>query len=154
MNGIKKAQEKDVAALDNIINREFAYKNLSKEKIAERIKRPEITVFKKTVGREMAGFVEIEIFQEMAMINALSVKEPYRRKGFGRELLMHAVEFLKESGVKTARLFVKKENEKAKKLYTSCGFEFTEMHDHKIGGHVAEVWEKPLEAAGISDYLN
>ncbi len=155
MNGIKKAQEKDAANLEGIIGREFAYKKLDKEKIIERMKRPEITVFKKVMGSEFAGFVEIEMWQDVGMINAISVKEQYRRKGFGRELLEYAIEFIRENSGSTARLLVKKGNERAKKLYSSCGFEFLEMHDKKIGGVVAEVWKKQLVAPDEqTGYLN
>ena|SRR3989344_3441960 len=154
--GIRKAVEKDAKQLDGIIGKEFAYKKLDEEKIAERMRRPEITVFKKMAGGELAGFIEIEIFQDIAMINAISVKEGHRRKGFGKQLLGHALGFLAENGVRTARLLVKNHNEKAKKLYSSFGFAFTEMHDRKIDGHAAEVWEKELaqQAARESEYLN
>ena len=153
MRSIKRADEKDAAQLDIIIRKEFAYKKLSKEKIIERMGRPEITVFKKTIGNKLAGFVEVELLDEIGMVNALSVKESFRRRGFGRELLEYALGYLEESEMKTARLLVKMENSRAKKLYSSCGFEFARMHDKKLGGKTTEVWEKQL-LSEHGDYLN
>ncbi len=151
--GIKKAEPKDAKELDAIISRDFAYKKLSKEKIEERMKRPEIAVFKKISGKEMAGFVETELMGEIGMINAISVKEKFRKKGFGKELLGHAAQALMENGASVARLLVKTENEKAKKLYRACGFEHTGMHERRIEGSEVEIWEKRL-AGDESWYLN
>ena len=153
MTGIKKAEAKDAKELDRLISAEFPYKQLSREKIEERMKRPEIVVFKKIAGKEMAGFVEIEIMEQAAMINAISVKSKFRKRGFGKELLEHSVGTLMESGVETARLLVKAENGMAKKLYKKCGFEFMGLHARKIEGSDVEVWEKRL-AGDESGYLN
>src|SRR3989344_9662438 len=117
MRGIKKAEPRDAAELDFIISREFSYKRLSRDKIAERMKRPEIAVFKKLEGSEMAGFVEIESAGEIGLVNAISVKGKFRKKGFGKELLNHAAGELRKAGASVARLLVKKDNIAAKKLY-------------------------------------
>ncbi len=150
---IEKASEKDIEEIRKILLREFPYKESGREKIAEKIRNPEIYVFKKIVNEETAGFVEIEFIDSNARINAVTVKEGHRRMGFGKELLLHAVNFAKKHGAKKATLLVKTENIAAKKLYESLGFEFKKLHDKKIWGSVIEVWEKRL-AEKEAGYLN
>ncbi len=141
---IVKADEKDIAEIGKIVSREFAYKGLTAEKIAERMGKPYIAIFKKTLNGSFAGFVEIEINEHFGMINAVSVLEKYRKKGIGKELLNYAVEFLKEKGIPKAKLLVKQDNTEAKKLYASLGFEMTGIHSKKIDNCVAEVWKKKI----------
>lgn len=139
---IAKAEEKDAPELDRLITREFAYKGLSKDKILERMKRPDIIIFKKSISGRVVGFVEIEFKEKAGMINAISVHEEHRKKGFGMELLEHAVEFMRTSGAEKAVLLVKRENEKAKKLYSKMGFKFAKFYKKVIDDSVVEVWEK------------
>lgn len=141
---IKQALEQDAGILNQIISKEFPYRKFSKENIAERIKNPEILVLKKIFNKEIAGFIDVEIKERTGFINAVSVKNTFRKKGFGKELINYALEVLRHNNIFEAKLFVKKENSLAKKLYTSLGFIFWEPHSKKIDDSIVEVWGKEL----------
>lgn len=149
---IELATKQDLKYLNKIISKEFAYTNFTQEKLLERIQRPEIVIFKKTSGKRIIAFIELELLEEFARINGISVEHEYRKQGHGKELLEFAVNFLKNSGVPTARLLVKEENQIAKNLYSSLGFEFISIHDKEIEGSKVEVWEKHI--IGSESYLN
>tara|TARA_Y100000310_G_C20700355_1_gene829151 strand:+ start:6340 stop:6795 length:456 start_codon:yes stop_codon:yes gene_type:complete len=147
------AGKNDAKELNKIISKEFPYKGFTPEKLDNRIVSPKIIIFKKTVGKRFAGFIEIEFQEGIGLINALSVKKSFRKKGFGKELLEHAMLFLKNNQIEQARLLVKKENETAKKLYQITGFIFKGIHDKKIEDSTVEIWEKNLQEEDI-EYLN
>ncbi|HIH09206.1 MAG TPA: GNAT family N-acetyltransferase [Candidatus Diapherotrites archaeon] len=141
---IERASEDDVDALERIISGEFAYKGFSKEDIFQRVQSPEIAIFKKIIGKELAGFVEVETGPQGALINAITIREKYRMKGHAKELLEYALDYIKVKGYPRVTLLVKSGNGRAKKLYTLAGFGFLGMHDKKIEGADVEVWEKIL----------
>ncbi|MCR4368668.1 MAG: GNAT family N-acetyltransferase [archaeon] len=150
---IEEASETDCEELERLIAQEFAYKGLDRQKISMRIQTPGIMVFKKIVGKKIAGFVEIEITEGgIGMINAISVSRKMRNKGYGKELLRHALGRLADNECKTARLLVKKNNSAAKKLYQDHGFWHSAVHTKKIDGEEIEVWEKEITTE--HDYLN
>lgn len=151
---IERACEGDAEELDGIIAKDFPYKHFTKESILQRIGREGLAVFKKRLGKDLAGFIEIEITGKIGMVNAISVKPEHRKKGIGRELLDHAVEYLRGRNVERARLLVKHENSTAKKLYEACGFSFARLHEKKIEGSTIEIWEKRLLSEESADYLN
>ena len=112
-----------------------------------------IKVFAKKTGSELAGFIEIEMIENLARINALSVQEKHRNMGFAKELLEHALDYIRKAQAEKVVLLVKTTNERAKKLYQQSGFEFIGMHDKPIDGSQVEIWEKDLSQAE-TDYLN
>jgi len=62
--------------------------------------------------------------KNVAWTLVLGVLKPYRSKGIGKALLIHAMKFLKEKGMKEAMLGVDDTNiTKAIKIYESLGFE-------------------------------
>jgi len=146
------AEKADTKELNEIISKEFPYKKLSKENIAQRIKNPSTIILKKTFRKRIAGFIDVEVKETTGFINAISVKETYRRKGFGKELINYALEVLKQNNILEAKLLVKKENLMAKKFYTSIGFTFQIMHNKKIEESIIEVWRKELFEE--TNYLN
>ncbi len=141
---ISKAEEKDAPQLEALITKEFAYKGLTKDRIAQRLRRPEIIVFKKTVAGEIVGFVDLEAQGETLFLNALSTHEGHREKGYGKELLEHAIGYAQKNGFARLELLVKKGNEAAKKLYAKLGFGFVKYHRKIVDNSVVEVWEKTL----------
>jgi len=141
---ISEAKEKDIKFLEKIIAKEFPYKKMQKEKIAERLKNQNIKIFKKTQNRKIIGFVEIQKFPEAWMLNAISIIPQERQKGHAKELLSHAIKFIKNSNGKKIRLLVKKNNLRAKKLYNSAGFNFVQIHEKIIDDSIIEVWEMNL----------
>ena len=62
--------------------------------------------------------------KNVAWLAVLGVLKPYRSQGIGKALLIHAMKFLKEKGMKEAMLGVDDTNiTKAIKIYESLGFE-------------------------------
>lgn len=80
------------------------------------------------------GKVHLEVQDGIGGIYGLGVLPEYRRKGYGREILLHAVKKLKEKQVGEIMLQVAVENKNALDLYKSCGFDGTSTMDYyKLG---------------------
>ena len=150
---IEQAKEKDIEKLNEIIEKDYPYKNFSGETLTDRIQKPGVVILKKTYNKELAGFVDFEIKENFGLINAVSVKKSYRRMGFGKELLEKALDVLKQNNIFKAKLLVKQENTRAKKLYESTGFTFIKMHNKKIQNSLVEVWGIELLVEDMG-YLN
>ena len=63
---------------------------------------------------------------EMGVIEDVFVRKQWRKQGIAKFLLTTALNYLKEKGLKEAKLMVDTKNEKALNLYKSVGFEVTE----------------------------
>ncbi len=151
---ISEAEEKDIQFLEKIIAKEFPYKKMQKEKIAERLKNQNIKIFKKTQNRKIIGFVEIQKLPEAWMLNAISIIPQEREKGYAKELLNHAIKFIKNSNGKKIILLVKKNNLRAKKIYKSAGFKFVQIHEKIIDNSIIEIWELDLTEPNSKKILN
>lgn len=55
-------------------------------------------------------------------IHLLGIDFEHQGKGYGKKLMLHAIEKMKQNNMASASLAVKKSNTKAQKLYESCGF--------------------------------
>ena len=60
----------------------------------------------------------------------MEILPDYRGKGYGRELLILAINKLKEFKVKAINLQVETENKNALNLYKSCGFKENYIMDY------------------------
>jgi len=78
------------------------------------------------VGETPIGTVAIQRRNEAWYISSLMVHPDYQGKGYGRALLNGACTEISRLGGKRAILHVRSDNEPAKKLYLSSGFEFFE----------------------------
>ncbi|MDA8205315.1 MAG: GNAT family N-acetyltransferase [Thermaerobacter sp.] len=84
----------------------------------------------------MAGFVWVAVRVDLqgayGSIDQVYLKPPYRRQGYGNWLMNAADGFIKKQGLKTARLYVTRENADAVRLYQRLGYEVTrhEMERH------------------------
>ncbi|WP_394217654.1 GNAT family N-acetyltransferase [Halobacillus trueperi] len=76
------------------------------------------------------GKVHLEVQNGVGGVYGLGVLPEYRRKGYGREILMKAVKILKERQVQQIMLQVEVKNNHALNLYRSCGFEETSTMDY------------------------
>ena len=87
-------------------------------------------VFEKLSNQNL-GYLWIGVQQrlgkQVATINDIKIEELQRGKGYGKELMKHAQEEARRAGAKTIRLHVFSQNEVAKKLYSSMGFETTSL---------------------------
>ncbi|TXC91816.1 GNAT family N-acetyltransferase [Metabacillus litoralis] len=85
------------------------------------------------LGEEVVGKVQIGVDDGIGGIYGLGVLPQYRRKGFGKEIILKAVNKLKEKQVKEIMLQVAVKNKTALNLYKSCGFvEQSKMDYYKL----------------------
>jgi len=84
------------------------------------------------VDDKIIGKVRLEVSNSnnIGGIFGLGVKPDYRGKGYGREILIGAIEKLKERNSKEIMLQVATKNNKALNLYKSCGFVETSIMDY------------------------
>lgn len=76
------------------------------------------------------GKVHLEVSEGTGGIYGLGVLPEYRNKGYGREILVRAIEKLQERNIKGIMLQVAVKNKRALNLYCSCGFEVTSTMDY------------------------
>jgi GNAT superfamily N-acetyltransferase len=79
----------------------------------------------KTVGK-----VRLELFEGCGGIYGLVVQPEYRGKGYGKGILMRAVEKLREKGAQSIRLQVDESNGPARHIYEKGGFEPAYVMDY------------------------
>ena len=79
----------------------------------------------KTIGK-----VHLEINDQVGGIYGLGVITEYRKRGYGREILLQSIKVLTEKGSKEIMLQVATKNKNALNLYQSCGFEETSTMDY------------------------
>ncbi|KKK37431.1 GCN5 family acetyltransferase [Mesobacillus campisalis] len=79
---------------------------------------------------EIVGKVNLQMTSQLGAIFGLGVVPEHRRNGYGRAILLMAIQKLKEAGAKNVMLQVAAENANALNLYKSCGFETTSTMDY------------------------
>ncbi|WP_226647215.1 GNAT family N-acetyltransferase [Mesobacillus subterraneus] len=79
---------------------------------------------------QIIGKVNLQLTSKLGAIFGLGVLPEHRRKGYGRALLLLAIEKLGEANAKEIMLQVAAENSNALNLYKSCGFEETSTMDY------------------------
>lgn len=82
------------------------------------------------VNNTIIGKVHFEINDGVGGIYGLGVLPEYRRKGYGREILIMAIERLKEKNPNEIMLQVDVQNRNALELYKYCGFEETSTMEY------------------------
>ena len=74
---------------------------------------------------ELMGYITIRLdrVNSKGRIPNLAVVEAARGLGLGRRLIMHAIDFMREEGIKIAQIETMASNAIGQHLYPSCGFE-------------------------------
>jgi ribosomal protein S18 acetylase RimI-like enzyme len=90
-------------------------------------------IFIAELGGEVAGFICVldrmkytdpdEYPHEYSLVDEFIVHQPFRGKGLGKALMARAEAYTKECGVTRLQLEVTASNVKARRFYTSWGFE-------------------------------
>jgi len=138
---ITSVEEKDFSEVMALIRAEFPYVSFDEEKIRKRIASGKIFLFKATEAKKLIGFIELEMFEGIARINGLTVKQAHRKKGVAKKLLDYAIDFVKKKGIGRILLLVKQGNKVAKKLYKEAGFSFIGMYNRELDHAVVEEME-------------
>lgn len=82
-----------------------------------------VTTYLAYVKRGIIGKVHLTVDNNLGAIYGLGVKPEYRRKGYGREILLESIKILQRELSQDVMLQVVSSNKKALDLYESCGFE-------------------------------
>lgn len=89
----------------------------------------------KMIGSSSYCASRFEKFEGMGEIISIYFLPEYCGKGYGKPLLMRAVEELKAMGFKDIFLWVLEENHNARRFYEKCGFSYSgEQYTDNIGG--------------------
>ncbi|KPU43494.1 mycothiol acetyltransferase [Oxobacter pfennigii] len=107
-------------------------KDIPKEEILlpEDEERRGMTIYLAEKDKKIIGKVHLQVLKEIGGIYGLGVLPDKRGKGFGRAILLKAIEKLKDVKVKEIMLQVAAENATALGLYKSCGFQETSVMDY------------------------
>lgn len=89
-----------------------------------------MTIYITEAGEKIVGKVHLQTANGTGGIYGLGVLPEFRGLGYGRAILMTAIGKLKAAGLKQIMLQVAAENERALRLYQSCGFEETSVMDY------------------------
>ena len=84
-----------------------------------------ISIYLVEIEEKVIGKVHLQLISGTGGIYGLGILPEYRGKGYGRALLLKAVEILKEQKAAQIMLQVAAENETALRLYQSSGFKET-----------------------------
>ncbi|WP_221567464.1 GNAT family N-acetyltransferase [Alkalihalobacillus sp. TS-13] len=89
-----------------------------------------VDIFIVEIDNTIIGKVHLAVNDGLGGIYGLGVLPEYRRKGYGREILMKAIDYLNERQVNKIMLQVAVKNKNALDLYKSCGFVETSKMDY------------------------
>jgi len=134
-----KALNKDaniVARLNALLFDEIKlYENEENEKneniiLPEEEEKRGMKIYFAVKDEQIIGKIHIQLTGGTAGIYGFGILPQYRKKGYGRSILLKAVKKLKEENVSQIMLQVEAGNEAALNLYKSCGFETTSVMDY------------------------
>ncbi|KHE71475.1 GNAT family N-acetyltransferase [Halobacillus sp. BBL2006] len=89
-----------------------------------------VTIYMAELNGQSVGKVHLEVSGGKGGIYGLGVLPEYRRKGYGRSILIQAVNILMEKQLSVIMLQVESKNENALSLYQSCGFKVTSTMEY------------------------
>lgn len=143
---IKKATEKNVDWIDDVIRTEFPYTGFSVHDIAHKLSDDNYLVLCAFERSKPIGFIEFQFFSHdsISRLSAVFVEERYRRKGIAEKLAKKAFFECRKKEINHLFLLVKESNTVAKKFYKKIGFSFEKMHEKIIEGSNVEVWLRSI----------
>lgn len=89
-----------------------------------------MVIYMAEIDNKIIGKVNLQLCAGVGGIYGLGVHPEYRGKGYGREILILAIEKLKQQKSADIMLQVVTKNKNALNLYKSCGFEETSQMDY------------------------
>ncbi|MGV2941600.1 GNAT family N-acetyltransferase [Mesobacillus sp. LC4] len=115
-DGITLSEEEEISAEDMILPEEEEKRGMTSYLVEKE--------------GQIIGKVNLQLTSKLGAIFGLGVLPEHRRKGYGRALLLLAIEKLREANAQEIMLQVAAENSNALNLYKSCGFEETSTMDY------------------------
>jgi ribosomal protein S18 acetylase RimI-like enzyme len=80
------------------------------------------TTYMIELNDQIIGKIKLTIEKDTGYIGGFGILPEYRRKGYGKESMIAAINLLKDKGISDISLDVVTENSNALNLYKSCGF--------------------------------
>ncbi|PJJ82718.1 acetyltransferase (GNAT) family protein [Brevirhabdus pacifica] len=100
--------------------------------VMERVAGPKTAIFDR-VGMKPAGVGFVAMHEGIAMLHALEVQPPLRRKGAARHILGSAIQWAQELGADHLAVAVTSENTPARGLYTSLNMGIVGHYHYRAG---------------------
>lgn len=119
---VSPATNLDVEEILKIEQDSITYNTLTKQDIVTAVEDGNYKTFKICLNEELAGFVILQISDEIN-IASIAVKKEFRNLGLATKLLKRAEEFAKEIGINQLSLEVSSKNITACLLYDKLGYQ-------------------------------
>ena len=128
---LRKAGPEDVEDLAVITATSFGHSiEGTKRNILRNMENPHVQYYLGKRGEEAVGCLNLDEGEKEFSIYAFAVLLPYRRRGFGRQMLELVIKQVRAASEKGIALEVETMNETAIGLYRSCGFKETTTYGY------------------------
>jgi [ribosomal protein S18]-alanine N-acetyltransferase len=126
------ATKKELYSIFILAREYFPYANFSYEEIIRRVDSKKVVYLVARINGRMAGYLDYEMYADHAKILGLAVLEEFRKRGVAKSLVQATLASIQQLGFNRVFLFVAKDNEVAKKLYSDFGFSCFGTLERKI----------------------
>ncbi len=137
---IRKMEHRDIKSVAQLEQQCFS-RPWSERSLEREVDNPNSLFLVYEEKQEIVGYIGMYLIMDEADITNIAVSEIYRGKGYGKKLLMEAVNRIFAKGYQAMTLEVRKSNRPAICLYERAGF--------KIEGERKRFYESPTEDAFI-----
>jgi ribosomal protein S18 acetylase RimI-like enzyme len=136
---VHKAEQSDIDAIVKVQSASFANpEEVTRKRALQCMQHPDLTYFLAVFGEEELGCHEpVGSFrlgngETSVGIYAFGVHPDYQGRGYGRQILEDAIYIIRAGSRKTIMLDVDVENDRAIRLYRSCGFEIRTTYNYYV----------------------
>jgi len=133
----RKAESSDLETIIKIQSAGFGYpEDFTRLRVLHHAQDPHHRYYLLVYGEEPVGCQEpvgslrLDYGEEAVGIFAVSIHPDYQSRRYGRQMLEEAVSVIRSHSHKLIFLYVRVENERAVKLYRSCGFTVRTIYDY------------------------
>ncbi|MBE0701120.1 MAG: ribosomal protein S18-alanine N-acetyltransferase [Acholeplasmataceae bacterium] len=141
---IRKAKPSDLFEIVKMENKVFKQSLGQTFLLEELTNNPFAHYFVMELNQQVIGYIGLRIVDQDAEMMNFIVDPMYQHQGYGLKLLTHTLIYLKEKGVKTWMLEVRKNNEIAKHLYQKFGFQKSHIRKKYYDNEDAIVYMKEV----------
>jgi mycothiol synthase len=136
---VHKADQSDIDCIVKVQSASFGNsEEATRRRVLQRIQHPDQTYFLAVFGEEALGCHEpvgsfrLASSDTFIGIYSFGVHPDYQGRGYGRQILEDAIHIIRARSQKTIMLDVDVENNRALRLYRSCGFEIRTTYNYYV----------------------
>jgi ribosomal protein S18 acetylase RimI-like enzyme len=123
---VRQARDDDIAALARVLVEAFGgQEERTRRRLVAELREPNARFYVAEVRGMVVASLKVYVGDGRAGIYAFGVLPEYRRRGYGRKLLLQTCALMASEGYPRIYLEVDTDNEPAKALYRACGFHET-----------------------------